>query len=81
MRSRGWSASSAQRPQVISEHATGLDLFLDLEAMDDTGKEQARKAPHGSPVGDHRPAPACLIPAGRPERPINTAVTLCALRA
>ncbi|RWB22735.1 MAG: adenylate/guanylate cyclase domain-containing protein, partial [Mesorhizobium sp.] len=27
----------AQRPQVISEHATGLDLFLDVEAIDENG--------------------------------------------
>ena len=33
----------AQRPQVISEHATGLDLFLDLEALDERGAERARK--------------------------------------
>jgi hypothetical protein len=33
----------AQRPQVISEHAAGLDLFLDLEAMDDQAIERARK--------------------------------------
>jgi adenylate cyclase len=33
----------AQRDQVISEHATGLDLFLDLEAMDENGVERAKK--------------------------------------
>lgn len=33
----------AQRPQVISEHATGLDLFLDLEAMDERAIERAQK--------------------------------------
>ena len=33
----------AQRPQVISEHATGLDLFIDLEALDDKGLERAQK--------------------------------------
>jgi class 3 adenylate cyclase len=32
-----------QRPQVISEHSTGLDLFLDLDAMDDKGVERAKK--------------------------------------
>jgi hypothetical protein len=32
-----------QRPQVISEHAKGLDLFLDLEAMDENGAERAKK--------------------------------------
>ena len=33
----------AQRPQVISEHAIGLDLFLDLEAMDERSIERAQK--------------------------------------
>lgn len=33
----------AQRPQVISEHATGLDLFLDLEALDAHSAERARQ--------------------------------------
>lgn len=33
----------AQRPQVISEHATGLDLFVDIEAIDDNGVERAKK--------------------------------------
>ncbi|RWN57329.1 adenylate/guanylate cyclase domain-containing protein [Mesorhizobium sp.] len=33
----------AQRPQVISEHATGLDLFLDVEAIDEKGVERAKK--------------------------------------
>ena len=33
----------AQRAQVISEHATGVDIFLDLEALDEAGAEQARK--------------------------------------
>jgi adenylate cyclase len=33
----------AQRPQVISEHSTGLDLFLDVEAIDENGVEQAKK--------------------------------------
>ena len=33
----------AQRPQVISEHAKGLDLFLDLEAMDERSIERAQK--------------------------------------
>jgi class 3 adenylate cyclase len=32
-----------QRPQVISEHGTGLDLFLDFDAMDDHGVERAKK--------------------------------------
>jgi class 3 adenylate cyclase len=33
----------AQRPQVISEHAAGLDLFLDVEAIDENGVERAKK--------------------------------------
>jgi class 3 adenylate cyclase len=33
----------AQRPQVISEHATGLDFFLDLEAIDDKAAERAKQ--------------------------------------
>ncbi|WP_377119265.1 adenylate/guanylate cyclase domain-containing protein [Microvirga arabica] len=33
----------AQRPQVISEHATGLDLFLDLEALDEKSAERAQQ--------------------------------------
>jgi class 3 adenylate cyclase len=33
----------AQRPQVISEHATGLDLFLDLEALDERSMARARQ--------------------------------------
>jgi class 3 adenylate cyclase len=33
----------AQRPQVISEHGKGLDLFLDLEAMDERSIERAQK--------------------------------------
>lgn len=33
----------AQRPQVISEHATGLDLFLDLEALDEKSAERAEQ--------------------------------------
>ncbi len=32
-----------QRTEVISEHATGLDIFLDLEAMDDAAAHQARR--------------------------------------
>ena len=30
----GLPGELAQRPQVISEHATGLDLFIDLDAID-----------------------------------------------
>ncbi len=33
----------AQRSLVISEHATGLELFLDLDAIDDAGVERAKK--------------------------------------
>jgi adenylate cyclase len=33
----------AQRDQVISEHVTGLDLFLDLDAIDDDGVQRAKK--------------------------------------
>jgi adenylate cyclase len=32
-----------QRPQVISEHTRGLDLFLDLDAIDEIGAETARQ--------------------------------------
>jgi class 3 adenylate cyclase len=32
-----------QRAQVISEHTTGLDLFLDTEVVDDQAAEHARK--------------------------------------
>ena len=43
MRSRACSSEFAQRAQVISEHATGVDLFLDLDAMDDEATERVRK--------------------------------------
>jgi class 3 adenylate cyclase len=33
----------SQRPGVISERGTGLDLFLDVEAIDESGVERARK--------------------------------------
>jgi hypothetical protein len=33
----------AQRPLVIREHATGLDLFLDIEAIDERALERARR--------------------------------------
>ena len=33
----------AQRSQVIAEHVTGLDLFLDLDAIPDADVERARK--------------------------------------
>ena len=31
-----------QRPLVFSEHATGLDLFLDIEVIDETAAARAR---------------------------------------
>ena len=33
----------AQRDQVISEYATGLDLFVDLAALDEEGAQRAKK--------------------------------------
>jgi hypothetical protein len=33
----------AQRPQVIIEHVTGLDLFLDIDAIQEGEVERARK--------------------------------------
>jgi adenylate cyclase len=33
----------AQRDQVISEHVTGMDLFLDLDAIDEDGIQRAQK--------------------------------------
>jgi adenylate cyclase len=33
----------AQRPHIISESTTGLDLFVDLEALDDEGAERAQR--------------------------------------
>jgi hypothetical protein len=32
-----------QRANVISEHATGVDLFLDLEVIDEHAAERAKK--------------------------------------
>jgi adenylate cyclase len=32
-----------RRPQVISEHAQGLDLFVDLDVIDERGAERARR--------------------------------------
>jgi hypothetical protein len=32
-----------QRPKVISEHAKGVDLFLDLEVMDPVVVERTRR--------------------------------------
>jgi class 3 adenylate cyclase len=58
----GLLGTLAQRPQVISEHGKGLDLFLDLDAMDEEGAERARtrlsealhalgrQSPGGAPV-------------------------------
>src|SRR5262245_33074733 len=39
----GLLGEMAQRPRVISEHRAGLDLFLDVEAIDDNGIEEAKK--------------------------------------
>jgi adenylate cyclase len=39
----GLLSEFAQRAQVISEHATGVDIFLDLDAMDEEGAERARR--------------------------------------
>jgi adenylate cyclase len=39
----GLLSEFAQRAQVISEHATGVDIFLDLDAMDAEGAERARR--------------------------------------
>ena len=39
----GLLSEFGQRAQVISEHATGLDIFVDLEAIDEEGAERARK--------------------------------------
>ncbi len=39
----GLLSDLAQRPQVISEHATGLDFFLDLEAIDDKAAERVKQ--------------------------------------
>jgi hypothetical protein len=33
----------AQRSQVISEHANGLDLFIDLDILDDHAAERTRR--------------------------------------
>jgi adenylate cyclase len=33
----------AQRSLVISEHSPGLELFLDLDAIDDEGIERAKR--------------------------------------
>ena len=42
MRWRGCSAESERAAPVFSEHATGLDLFLDVNAMDDGSAERVR---------------------------------------
>ena len=39
----GLLSEFAQRAQVISEHATGVDIFLDLDAMDEEGAERAKR--------------------------------------
>jgi adenylate cyclase len=42
-RVEGLLGELAQREQVISEHVTGLDLFLDLDALDEAGVERAKR--------------------------------------
>jgi len=42
-RVEGLLGELAQGQQVISEHLTGLDLFLDLEALDRAGIERAKR--------------------------------------
>jgi adenylate cyclase len=39
----GLLGSLAQRSQVISEHAKGLDLFIDLDVIDDRAAERTRR--------------------------------------
>ncbi len=39
----GMLGEFTQRAQVISEHATGVDIFLDLEAMDDDAVDRTRR--------------------------------------
>jgi adenylate cyclase len=39
----GLLSEFAQRVQVFSEHATGVDIFLDLDAIDEEAAERARK--------------------------------------
>jgi class 3 adenylate cyclase len=39
----GLLADTAQRAQVISEHAAGIDLFLDLDALDGKARALARR--------------------------------------
>jgi adenylate cyclase len=39
----GLLADTAQRAQVISEHAAGIDLFLDLDALDEKARALARR--------------------------------------
>jgi adenylate cyclase len=39
----GLLSEFAQRAQVFSEHATGVDIFLDLDAIDEEAAERARK--------------------------------------
>jgi class 3 adenylate cyclase len=51
-----------QRTQVISEHTTGLDLFLDTEVVDDRAAEHARRV-----LVDAIVALDARRPGGRPE--------------
>jgi len=57
----GLLSEFAQRTQVISEHAKGVDVFLDLDAMDEEGAERARK----------RLSEALLALGSRPTRPVS----------
>ena len=51
--------------RVISEQAAGLDLFLDLETLDDQTAERARrKLAEALEALDSRPAPPASVPTG-----------------
>jgi class 3 adenylate cyclase len=56
----GLVGKTAQRPRVISEHAAGIDLFLDLEALDEKAKAQARRRLREAiaAIDGRRPKPA-----------------------
>ena len=45
-----------QRAQVISEHATGVDIFLDLDAMDEKAPSGQKGAACGGAVGARQQA-------------------------
>jgi adenylate cyclase len=46
----GLLGDTKQLGQVISEHAAGLDLFLDTAALDDHAAARARQALHDALV-------------------------------